>query len=258
MGTAFWIALERLGWYVGGGWHYILFLVALIYLIISKNERGSRMWLAGYSILFAAFYICPLTAYIIMEYCIGDLVYWRMLWLLPFSPVIACAAARLCMRWKRAGAQALCMAALTLCIVVTGRNPYVGEKAVYVRAHNLQKLPTDACRVCDVINASLEAGESALAVVPDELNGYVRQYDASLRLAYGRRSKLRKARRRLHRQMNLENPKIRRIVRLARKLGVNYVVYASDEIQRRRFERRGFLCVGQVGVYSVYKDVGIG
>ena len=257
MGNALRIAIERLGWYFGGGLHYILFLLALVYLIFHKDEKDSQRWLVGYSILFAAVYICPLTAYIIMEYCTGDLVYWRMLWLLPFSPAIAYAAARFCGRFKRAGAQVLCMAALTLCITASGRNPYVGEKAAYVRAHNLQKLPVDACQVCDVINASLEEGESALAVMPDDLNGYVRQYDASIRLVYGRRSKLRRERRRLHRQMNQENPRIRRIVRLSRKLGVNYVVFASNEKQHRRFERRGFRCVGQVGGYFVYKDVGI-
>lgn len=254
MKTALLIALERTKWYIGDGWHYLLFLAVLIYMILNRKEKDNRKWLAGYSIMFGAVYICPLTARIIMKYCVGDLVYWRMFWLLPSSVIIAYGAAKICAGCKKQWGQLLAMAALTLVIVFTGQNPYVGEDVPYVKADNLQKLPTDACLVCDVINASLEEGERAVAVVPDSLNGYVRQYDASIELVYGRRSKLRKARRRLHRQMNLENPNFRKIIRIARKQGANYLVYPANEEQSAQIEGLGFGQIGSVGGYFIYKD----
>lgn len=254
MKTALHVAVERIEWYIGGGWHYILFLLALLFLIINRNEKENRKWLAGYSVLFAAVYICPLSARIIMKYCIGYLVYWRMFWILPSSVILAYAAARLCERWKHAGMQVLCMAVLTLCIVFTGENPYVGADAPYVKAHNLQKLPTDACQVADIISGSLEEGERAVAVVPDDLNGYIRQYDASIELVYGRRSKLKKKRKKLHRQMNREEPNFRKIVKLSRKQGANYLVYPANMEQNAQIEGLGFVQAGQVGAYIVYKD----
>lgn len=254
MGTALRVAVERLQWYIGDGWHHILFLLALLFLILNRKEKQNRIWLGGYSILFAAVYLCPLTAGIIMKYCVGYLVYWRMFWLLPSSVVLAYAAAKLCVSRKHKGMQILCMAALTFCIVLSGKNPYFGENVPYVKADNLQKLPTDACQVADMIRDSLEEGEHAVAVMPDALNGYVRQYDASLKLVYGRRSKLRKARKRLHRQMNRETPNFRRIARMSRKLGANYLVYPAADRQNARIERNGFVRIGTVGIYSVYKD----
>lgn len=254
MKTAFKVAIERIGWYIGCGYHHILFLLALLFLAVNYKEKENRKWLAGYSVLFAAVYLCPLSARLIMKYCIGYLVYWRMFWMLPSALIIAYAAAKLCTKWKHAGAQVLCMALLTLVIVLAGENPYVGADAPYVRAHNLQKLPADACQVTDIILENLEEGERAVAVVPDALTGYIRQYDASVELVYGRKSKLKKRRKRLHRQMNKEEPNFRKIVRLSRKLGANYLVYPADETQNLQIEERGFVQIGRVGGYVIYKD----
>ena len=69
--TAFQIAIEGAGWYIGSGWHYLLFAAALLFLILKRDDKENRKWLVGYTLLFAAVYICPLTARIIMKYCIG-------------------------------------------------------------------------------------------------------------------------------------------------------------------------------------------
>lgn len=254
MKTALRVAIERIDWYIGDGWHYLLFLLALVFLILNRKEKENRKWLAGYSILFAAVYICPLSARIIMKYCVGYLVYWRMFWLLPTSVIIAYAAAKLCAGRKHLAGQLAAMAVLTFVIAAAGENPYIGEDAPYQKAQNLQKLPTDVCQICNVINASLEEGERAVVVMPDALNGYARQYDASIELVYGRRSKLRKARRKIHKQMNKENPKFGKIIRLSRKEGANYLVYPANEEQNRKIEKRKFVQIGKVGGYCIYKD----
>ena len=66
-------------------------------------------------------------------------------------------------------------------IIVTGKNPYVGGQAIYQKAVNMQKLPADACQISELIAATRAEGETALAVMPEDLVGYVRQYDASIR-----------------------------------------------------------------------------
>ena len=86
-------------------------------------------------------------------------------------------------------------------IIVTGKNPYVGSQAIYQKAVNMQKLPADACQISNLIAATRTEGETALAVMPEDLVGYVRQYDASIRLLYGRRSKSEKPVRKIRRQM---------------------------------------------------------
>ena len=138
--TAFQIAIERAGWYIGSGWHYLLFAAALLFLILKRDDKENRKWLVGYTLLFAAVYICPLTARIIMKYCIGGFVYWRMFWILPTSVIVAYVAVSVCTAGKKKTIQAVCASLLMTLIIVTGKNPYVGGQAIYQKAVNMQKI----------------------------------------------------------------------------------------------------------------------
>ena len=146
-------------------------------------------------------FICPLTARIIMKYCIGGFVYWRMFWILPTSVIVAYVAVSVCTAGKKNDSGCMCSILLMALIIVTGKNPYVGGQAIYQKAVNMQKLPADACQISELIAATRAEGETALAVMPEDLVGYVRQYDASIRLLYGRRSKSEKPVRKIRRQM---------------------------------------------------------
>ena len=167
--TAFQIAIERAGWYIGSGWHYLLFAAALLFLILKRDDKENRKWLVGYTLLFAAVYICPLTARIIMKYCIGGFVYWRMFWILPTSVIVAYVAVSVCTAGKKKTVQAVCASLLMALIIVTGKNPYVGGQAIYQKAVNMQKLPADACQISSLIAAARTEGETALAVMPAAL-----------------------------------------------------------------------------------------
>ena len=58
--TAFQIAIERAGWYIGSGWHYLLFAAALLFLILKRDDKEtvnaggvypvicSRLYLSAY------------------------------------------------------------------------------------------------------------------------------------------------------------------------------------------------------------------
>ena len=48
--TAFQIAIERAGWYIGSGWHYLLFAAALLFLILKRDDKENRKWLVGYTL----------------------------------------------------------------------------------------------------------------------------------------------------------------------------------------------------------------
>ena len=157
-------------------------------------------------------------------------------------------------RAESRAAQGLAVVCTLVLIAATGKTPYIGSDAPYQKAVNMQKLPADVCQICDQITGTLKEQEKAVAVMPDELIGYVRQYDASIELAYGRRSKLKKRRKRIHRQMNRENPNFQKLIRMLRRSGVNYLVYLADEDQNRQIESLAFERVGKAGDYIIYKD----
>ena len=177
-----------------------------------------------------------------------------MFWILPTSVILAYVAVSVCTAGKKKTVQAVCASLLMALIIVTGKNPYVGSQAIYQKAVNMQKLPADACQISNLIAATRTEGETALAVMPEDLVGYVRQYDASIRLLYGRRSKSEKPVRKIRRQMRKEQPKIKKLIRRIRQQGVNYLVFLADEQQDTKIQRNGFEKIGKVGGYSVYKD----
>ena len=184
----------------------------------------------------------------------GGFVYWRMFWILPTSVILAYVAVSVCTAGKKKTIQAVCASLLMALIIVTGKNPYVGGQAIYQKSVNMQKLPADVCQISNLIADTRAEGETALAVMPEDLVGYVRQYDASIRLLYGRRSKSEKPVRKIRRQMRKEQPKIKKLIRRIRQQGVNYLVFLADEQQDAKIQRNGFEKIGKVGGYSVYKD----
>ena len=61
----------------------------------------------------------------------------------------------------------------------------VYNKDVFHKSTNYYKLPQTVLGVCDAMKKNAD-GEEIRAIVPDELISYVRQYDPSIHLIYGR------------------------------------------------------------------------
>lgn len=64
-----------------------LLAIALLYLLIFKRKKKTTRYVLGYVFLALFLFFFPYTAKIIQK-CIGENVYWRVLWLVPSTPVI--------------------------------------------------------------------------------------------------------------------------------------------------------------------------
>lgn len=246
-------AIEKFQWYVGESWHFLLFLLAVFYILVVKEEKPQRKLLAGYSLVFGLIYICPVTAKIIMDYCVGELVYWRMFWILPIPLILAYVCTKLCRRFQKGIYQALTALVLVAAIAMTGTCVYAPGETPYVKAENVYKLPTVAVDVCNQINATRKEGEEQVGVVaPMSLVGYMRQYDSSIRLAFGRRVRT-AIRRRIYREMEAEHPNFAQIKKDAKKLKLDYLVYESTEEDHARILDLGYEQVGQVNTFIIYR-----
>jgi len=246
-------AVKMIGWYVGESWQYALFLLALLYLLLSRQERDKRRLFAAYTGVFAFLYFCPLTARIIMEYCIGELVYWRMLWLLPIPMIMAYVAVKLWRRAKGRLASAGALAVLAALVILSGRCVY-GSGGPFSRAGNLLKLPPEVCWVCDTIKENAPESGEIRVTAPEELVSFIRQYDPEIKLAFGRQNN-KKKQRRLQKEMLKEFPDFRKIARLSRRLGSNFLVYPADEWEDEGLQQMGYEPVGNVNTYIIYRDL---
>lgn len=248
----FQITLEMFRQYIGESWHYALFAAALLYILFSREEKKTRGLFCGYVLAFAFVYLCPLTAKIIMEYCIGESVYWRMLWLLPIPLVLAYVCTKVCFRFKNMILRSLACILLAICIVVTGTCVYQPGVTPYVKASNLNKIPPEVVGICEQINADRGDGY-ACVTASEELVSYIRQYDAGIGLTYGRR---RSGKRRdiLYGELISGQPNFPRVVKFARSLEGNYLVYPTNDQQHQVLLEEGFLQIGQYESYRIYRD----
>lgn len=169
--------------YMGTGLIVIWFLLALIYLFVTEKKKNIRIFFVYTPVILLLLYFNPLFARIVYGVA-GNEIYYRILWLLPITPVTAYSCVSIYGRIRKEGRQtaagvtAVCMAAL---LIVSGSFAYASP--YFSKAENRYHVPDSVVHICDAIAIP---GREVMAVFPVELVQYVRQYTALVRMPYGR------------------------------------------------------------------------
>ena len=74
--------------YIGNGWAAGLFAAAFLYLLLTEKDGTKRIILLYTSAVTAVLFFCPLFAKGVYRY-LDEETYYRILWLLPVTAVIA-------------------------------------------------------------------------------------------------------------------------------------------------------------------------
>lgn len=174
--------------YEGSGAHIILSLASLLILFIlyQRKKNKSDLCLILYCGVFLFIFACPVTAYIITRYGIEEGVYWRMLWLLPVTLLIAYTASVGVSAVSGRFAKIAAVMGVALLIAVSGQNMY--REDLYQTADNAEHLPEDAREVCLAIreDASENHIENIKGLFDGHLVCYIRQYDGDIKMSFGR------------------------------------------------------------------------
>lgn len=239
--------------YWGEGFYQYLVLAALLYLLVFCRKKEGAKRLLGYTGVFLAAFFFPATAWV-MEKCVGELVYWRVLWLLPVVPLLAYAGTDLIGRLgKKKSARFLLTAAVLFLLAFCGKSLW--QAGNYVKVHNFQKVPDEAAQICDLIN-SQKGDEEVYLAADDYLAAYVRVYDPSIRMPYSRAIKGSANRliRQLYQEVNSPDPNFHRISQIMKKTGCNYLVCKIPDNRNERYmKKKGFSLIGTVNSYGVYR-----
>lgn len=244
--------------YNGTGMHMGLFFASILYLLVQKKEEKRYLFL-GYTLLFFIICFCPLTAKIIMDYCIGKGVYWRMFWLLPTSAVIAYTAVQVISRAEKRSRRYFLLLVMLAVIMMTGTCVY--NKTLFGPKGNNYKIPQDVVDICEIIerDASVHGIDEKKLVVTNDLLPYIRQYDADIKMPYGNNAV---------RGENLKNNNASEIFRImsydhqnwdvlsfyAAIEECNYLVYPVNEDVTKAAEGNGYRKIGCNGNYDVYRQ----
>ncbi len=163
--------------YCGTGIYPFLFLAALIYLLLTEKDRKIRLVLAESSLVTAALFFLPLFKTVMNALGEGE-TYYRILWLLPMTAVIAYAGIRIIGRHSRVG-----LIGLAAVLILSGQ--YVYQNQFITKAQNRFHIPDAVVAICNEIMPAQDE-ERVWAVFPEELIYYVRQYTSEVQMPYGR------------------------------------------------------------------------
>lgn len=165
--------------YMGTGLIFIWYLVALVYLFLQEKRKPFRILLIYVPTILLLLFFNPLFARIVYS-VVGNEIYYRILWLLPISMVIALAVVDVYgkLAQKKRTFFATIMAVLLMC-----SGSYIYVNPYFSKAENLYHVPQSVIHICDAIEVE---GREVMAVFPAELIQYVRQYSPVVCMPYGR------------------------------------------------------------------------
>lgn len=243
------------------GLHFILMFLALAYILISRKEKYHRRLFIGYSLLFTVVYFCPVTSWVITR-AIGELVYWRMLWMMPLPIIIAYAGVKIWCRIEKKWQRGLSIAALAAVLVLLGQFIYL-DGCPYEKRTNWEKIPESPVAICNIINADRKSKEEwVLLAAPEDMVPYIRVYDGSIHQVYGRKGDywkpgsggyyIVKTMNQLLRD-NIE-PDYEKLIAKCRRISCNYIVLPDGNKRVENMEAYHFEEIGRVGNYIIFKD----
>lgn len=260
--------------YVGNGFAAVLFALALLYLLFTEKDRTKRIILVYTSIVVVLLFFCPLFAAGVFRYLDAE-TYYRILWLVPMTVVIAYAGVRLtCLvcsadgKAQQRDGQSLrapvyavlrkCVgvaAALLVCASIVLTGDYVYDNPYFGPAENRFHVPQTVALVCDAI---IVEGREIRAVFPDEMLAYVRQYTGNIRMPYGRETQVARWAfdNELYDAMNEEVLDCEKITDLAADQGCHYIILHETRKGLEGFEKTDYHYVETVAGYCIYLQDG--
>ena len=166
--------------YSGTGIIMVLFFIALIYIGLSEKERSNRTILVYGSIMLIIFIFFPLFYFLYITF-VDATTYWRLWWLVPVSVGLAYAGAMLIKEHQVTG-----LMLILVVLFLGGESIFSGQISGEIGlAENPYQIPQNVIDIVEDIKKN-EVDEVTFAAFPPEMLTFVRQYDATLRMPYGR------------------------------------------------------------------------
>lgn len=165
--------------YMGSGIIVAWFAVSLLYLFLKEKDSSKRILFLYFPVMVLLLYFNPLFVKVVYG-IIGEEIYYRFLWIVPMTITIAYTVVSICgqLRGRLRGGFAVTCA---LMIAISGKLIYTNVH--FSVADNIYHIPETVVKICDAIAVE---GREITAAFPREMVQYVRQYDSTICMPYGR------------------------------------------------------------------------
>lgn len=238
------------------GYYQYLLLLSVIYLLFRRRKAESTRQSLICVLSVLVLFFCPLTVKIIRA-CIGEDVFWRVLWLIPLVPVIALAATEFLSKRKTKLSRFVLTVILIGVIALSGKSMFQAGR--YVLVQNYQKVPTEVVHICNLIREEAEKdGLSEVRVAADDhLASYIRVYDASILMPYGRWAKgaFNAYDRALYNEINSDPADYDKIGKLALSKDCHFLILPdTGQDPSDALSAYGYSEIGRVNTYTIFQQ----
>lgn len=246
-----WSVVANLFWeYMGTGLIMILYLISLIYLWVKEKRKYIRIMLIYVPVILLFLYFNPLFAGLLYE-LLGDEIYYRILWLLPVTVTIAFAATTLYSRLPDKSRIVFALAAV-FGIAISGS--YIYSNPYFQKAENLYHMPDSVVHICDAI---VVPGREVMAAFPLEMVQYVRQYEPTVCMPYGREMTVDRwgVWDTFPNEMEKETINLSSLAPLSKERGCHYIILSEDKEVIGDPAEYGWEVFGRTDGYVIYRDM---
>lgn len=238
--------------YSGNGLAIALFLLSFFYLLFAEKDKTKRVVLLYVSFITVVIFFCPLFAKAVYLFLDVE-TYYRILWLVPMTAVIAYAGVHLLSRLSGKGKKAA--AFVLVCVLIAATGDYVYDNEYFKPAENRFHVPQTVALVCDEI---IVEGREVRAVFPSEMLAYVRQYTANICMPYGREMEVKRweYKNPLYDAMESAQINCGEVALLAKEQGCHYIILHETKPRIGSFEEYGYHYVETAAGYQIYLQDG--
>lgn len=235
--------------YTGLKFLILLFALSWAYLLLTEKDKRIRLMFVYAPLLILLLFLCPLSRKMFVAIGLDGETYYRVLWTIPMGIVTVYGACKLFGKYKKIG-----LLLTALMIVLCG--DYVYDSPYISRAENEYHIPDEVIAICDLIKPQKETSH-VMVVVPEELVYYVRQYNAAIKMPYGREmiaSQWDYYHPVHHAMEETEEIVIADLLKATREAYCQYIVLSPTRLVEGDPADFGLMMIGNIDGYRVYKD----
>lgn len=236
--------------YYGNGTFFIISILAMIVIFIKEKDNTKRNFLIYYPALIFVVILNPLFYEYILKKYITSGVFYRFFWLIPSGIIIAYSIVQIVSNISQKTRRVVVIIAFLAIIMYSGNFMYTSE--TFQKVDNYYKVPDNCMEVCDILNEI--PIENKKAMVSTDLIGYIRQVDASIKLAYQRRP---------HGDYNIYEiwkfynaGDVENLCNMCKEQDVNIIVYDNSIALTTSPEYYGYNLYAQTEHYDIYVYTG--
>lgn len=162
--------------YMGNGMMMILFVLSMVYIILTDKER--RKYFVYPAIIIIIVIYNPICYKFIWKHIVSEeMVFWRMFWLFPVVPVISYAIVRLINTFSKTIVKIAAIVLLAVVVMISGTSAYTS--ATFEKSTNYYKLDEKTINIAEDL---LQYSEEPEVLAPTSLSWQLRQYSAKIKL----------------------------------------------------------------------------